>query len=231
MTATIRELPWDSTFFGWRIGSVNATLLTLGELVRVLKSNDCDLLYVYDSSHDDAKKKLILTNGGLSMGSRVVMVAPVSDVCEPTHAKLASDMTEELLNLAYESGHLSRFKKDSVLSASFQNMYKVWLQKEFLDGKVFVWSKDDRPFGFASVTVDSIAHKGKIGLVAVDARMRKQGIGRQLMTAAMSWLSAQGVNECEVATQGENLPAIRLYESIGFSISEEADIYHIWRKK
>ena len=51
-------------------------------------------------------------------------------------------------------------------------------------------------------------------MVAQDAR--RQGVGRSLLEAAVSWAKASGVSKLELHVFPWNEPAIRLYEKFGF---------------
>jgi ribosomal protein S18 acetylase RimI-like enzyme len=53
---------------------------------------------------------------------------------------------------------------------------------------------------------------------AVDARHRRQGIGRALMQRAIEWARDKGFPGMMLETQNNNLAACRLYESCGFEL-------------
>src|SRR3954468_599568 len=50
----------------------------------------------------------------------------------------------------------------------------------------------------------------------VESNYRKQGIGRQLIDAAMQFAKEQGATYIQLETMPDNITAQRLYESIGF---------------
>ena len=54
------------------------------------------------------------------------------------------------------------------------------------------------------------------GLV-VDARVRRQGVGRRLMTHVEEWARLQGCNAVRLSSSSTRVAAHRFYESIGFT--------------
>jgi ribosomal protein S18 acetylase RimI-like enzyme len=62
-----------------------------------------------------------------------------------------------------------------------------------------------------------VAHKVFLRALYVDARFRKQGVGRALMTHALEHAHAMpGVQQVTLTTTAVNLPALALYEKLGF---------------
>lgn len=57
---------------------------------------------------------------------------------------------------------------------------------------------------------------GYIGMIAVDPRYRRQGLGRLLVKTAVGLIALQGANEVVLETEVTNVDALRLYEREGF---------------
>ena len=74
--------------------------------------------------------------------------------------------------------------------------------------------------------------KGQIGLVGVSRIARGRGIGQALLLESLHWFSGQGMASAEVATQGRNIPAQRLYQKCGFVTKEGQALVSslVWRK-
>jgi len=137
-------------------------------------------------------------------------------------------LTGPIEELAFASGWCSRFAKDERLRPHFRRLYKKWIERDFAEGKVFVCTDSEGPVGLASVSVrDNV---GKIGLVAVAEKFRGRGLAKLLMAAVDSWLASQGIQKCEVVTQGGNLCARKLYERVGFNLVSQCNVWHLWRK-
>ena len=68
---------------------------------------------------------------------------------------------------------------------------------------------------------------GIIDLVGVSEDYRGKGIGSLLVSKALKWFSNY-TNSVYVGTQAANIPAIRLYEKMGFhQVFSEATL-HLW---
>jgi predicted GNAT family N-acyltransferase len=79
----------------------------------------------------------------------------------------------------------------------------------------FVALQDDRVVGTLRIVLIQSDNKpvAKIGRVAVAKHLRNQGIGRQLMVAAIEHVRSLGLQKC---TLGAQLPVIGFYEKLGF---------------
>ncbi len=58
-----------------------------------------------------------------------------------------------------------------------------------------------------------------INTIAVDARLRRQGLATALMTHLLAEAAAQGARRTFLEVRRSNLPAQRLYERLGFTVS------------
>jgi RimJ/RimL family protein N-acetyltransferase len=86
------------------------------------------------------------------------------------------------------------------------------------DAAVFVAEVDEEIVGRLSLARDqnpASHHVADLGLM-VDARFRRQGVGRALLEAAVEWAPEHGVAKLELHVFPWNEPAIALYESFGF---------------
>jgi ribosomal protein S18 acetylase RimI-like enzyme len=62
----------------------------------------------------------------------------------------------------------------------------------------------------------SIAHVGTLGM-SVKGDWRRKGIGRELLAAAVEWAPTAGIKRIELYVYARNEPAIKLYETAGFT--------------
>ena len=80
------------------------------------------------------------------------------------------------------------------------------------------------PVGYVGVTIT--LDEAEIGNICVSGKYRRTGVGRLLMTELLSRLRAAGVKQVFLEVRDNNVPAIALYEKIGFKkISERRDYY------
>ena len=102
---------------------------------------------------------------------------------------------------------------------------------------VFLARTPDAPLvGFCSCWI--IADELHINTMAVDEPFRGQGIGTQLMRYVMEEAARRGAIRATLEVRASNLPARRLYESLGFGITAvrpkyytnpEEDALILWR--
>ena len=138
----------------------------------------------------------------------------------------------KLLDLAIQSGIYSRFNVDKRIGKEkFEEMYALWminsLNRKFAKD-VLVFNENNDLAGF--VTLGEKNNRADIGIIAVDHIFRGKGIGKKLMTSAEKWSYDNGYKEIQIVTQGNNIPACKLYESLGYSVEKVEYFYHIWKK-
>jgi mycothiol synthase len=69
--------------------------------------------------------------------------------------------------------------------------------------------------GFCWLKVE--ADLGEFYAVGVDPRRQGEGLGRMLVAAGLSRLAALGIRIANLYVEADNLPAVRLYRSFGFT--------------
>jgi peptide alpha-N-acetyltransferase len=72
-----------------------------------------------------------------------------------------------------------------------------------------------------------LIRRGYIAMLAVHKRMRKCGIGKELVRRAIEAMDCQGCDEVVLETEITNLPALRLYERLGFVRDERLFQYYL----
>jgi ribosomal protein S18 acetylase RimI-like enzyme len=83
---------------------------------------------------------------------------------------------------------------------------------------VVVAGEEGRVASYVTCRADREAGRGVIILVATAEWARGRGAARRASLAALHWFSSQGLESVEVGTQLRNIPAARLYESLGFRL-------------
>lgn len=61
-----------------------------------------------------------------------------------------------------------------------------------------------------------VAGESELLNLAVDPALRRGGVGRSLLTAALAWLAGRGARETFLEVRASNVAAIGLYEGAGF---------------
>ncbi|MFL0682730.1 MAG: GNAT family N-acetyltransferase [Algoriphagus aquaeductus] len=137
----------------------------------------------------------------------------------------AGTLTENLLNLALESGVFSRFHTDpNFVNLEFEKLYQRWIEKALTQHEVLLAKNQ------AGLVTCSIAeHDAQIGLIAVQKDQRGKGWGKKLIQAAENFAIQKEAQTMTIATQAANLPASALYKSLGYQLIERKYIYHFWR--
>jgi mycothiol synthase len=82
------------------------------------------------------------------------------------------------------------------------------------------WTKVDR-------TTDPVL--GEIYVISVDPDLHSQGWGRALTVAGLQWMANQGVSVGMLYTTASNTAAVKLYESLGFTVDHVDRSYLLTR--
>ena len=139
---------------------------------------------------------------------------------------------DKLIDLSIQSGIYSRFNIDKKIGKEkFQQLYTLWMVNSInlkIAKDVLVYTEMKDLAGF--VTLGEKNNQADIGIISVDSTFRKKGIGKILMTSAEKKFSNLGYDSIQVVTQGDNIPACKLYESCGYQVDSLEFFYHIWKK-
>ena len=136
----------------------------------------------------------------------------------------SSIVEKELVELAYLSGTFSRFKTDSRLqNQEFEKLYMLWISSAFEKKQVLV-----APEKAGMITYSVENELGRIGLIAVSKKHQGQGWGKKLVQAAECRCQQEGAIEMLIPTQESNIPACKLYQSLGYQRVERLFVYHWW---
>lgn len=239
MSAPLCELlPWDSEFFGRRIARLNAHILareTAAEAVAWCADNRVECLYFLATPDDPATIRAAETNGFRLVDLRVTLGRGYSSFTAATappsvRGAQPADI-DSLVGIARVSHTHSRFYADPGFpDGKCDDLYEIWIRRSY-DGwakQVLVAESDGRVAGYCSCHFDDAGKTGSIGLIAVGADFRGQGLGRDLVRAASAWFHTQGAENATVVTQGSNVAAQRLYQQAGFVTKSVELWYHKW---
>jgi ribosomal protein S18 acetylase RimI-like enzyme len=95
----------------------------------------------------------------------------------------------------------------------FGQIFSPFLRDTFLG---FIWEEAGRAVGTILVQRRGTTDKWLISNVGVLPEYRRRGLARQLLQAALELIRARGGKKAILDVIDGNLPAVRLYESLGF---------------
>lgn len=228
----IEQVQWDSDNFGIKIGNIvladGFSEQALLQAINKAKDEEYDLLYLKGYELSDAW----LSDKFLLADKKVVYSQTIKEYqmqhSEKIVSLLGKPMTEELLQLSYESGKYSRYHLDTNFSPLvFKTLYRLWMERSLSGGiatDVLAYQDDGQVLGM--LTYKSDKEEVDIGIVAVDPYAVGKGIGSILMRDFLSRFKV-GTKIC-VATQKCNTVACHYYEKNGFHQESITNIYHIW---
>ena len=224
-------LEWDSDFFGHRIARVPGNSLTDPEaLLQWCAANHIDCLYFLADAAAPTiaaaeRHKFALVD------IRVTYERTLADLAEPpANIRDASPLDiERLKQITAGSFTDSRFYADPHFDAArCDALYATWIERSChgYANRVLVAERGGEPAGF--VTCNLTGTSGNIGLIAVDAAAQGEGLGRQLVTAALHYFAGQGMTRSTVITQARNIASQRLYQRCGYLLRSTELWYHRW---
>ncbi len=215
----IRELEWDSGFFEKKIGRVDVSK-DFNIIAFQKEAKSFDLVYVFSEKPINNMAELVDVKVTYAKNvQHYGLDQNIEDYNKNKHNY------NQLLELAYLSGHESRFKKDSFFcQQAFKGLYKKWLDKNINEPeqRVLVFVENQNLAGF--VSYESTSSEALIHLIAVDSGYQGRGIGRKLMQAVENKLTLPAT--LSVPTQKTNEIAVRFYENYGFRLKQTVYIYH-----
>ncbi len=237
-------LPWDTHFFGVRIGRVNPHYLTktsMRDILKWEKSNSIDCLYFLAEFDDPETIRLAEANHFQLEDIRITLESNRSRNEKNIYRVVGNIITRTvqpadistLEDIARKSHKDTRFYFDRNFSKEkCDSLYATWIRRscEGWADQVLVAEMNGRAVGY--ITCKALDESvGQIGLVGVDEQARGQGIGKSLILAALDWFSIHNIHSAQVVTQGRNISAQRLYQKCGFTIHSLQLWYHRWTNR
>lgn len=224
-------LQWDSVFFNFKVAKINNDVLLNDLLLKKMNNENVKLAY-YSSRNKLTETSNEYYNVDL-VDEKITFLKEIekSFLVSKTESYPEKYPDKQLINLAVESGIYSRFNVDPKIGRKkFEELYTQWIvksvSKEIADD-VLVYKPEGEIAGF--VTIGKKNERADVGIIAVDKSYRGKGIGKTLMKTAENFYFNK-LKLIQVVTQGDNVPAIRLYESCGYKIGKVEFLYHLWIK-
>lgn len=239
MKITAELLPWDSEFWGFRVGRVAPRHLDatgLASLQAWAKEQEITCLYSLVEA-DDPITATLLEDGGFRLVdvrvtlARAVTPGPPSGVPIRIRGYRPSDR-DVLLAQAGANHTDTRFWADPRFPREgCQRLYSRWMEQSCDNPStmVLVAELDREVAGY--ITCESAPDGGRasIGLLGVAAHARGQGLGAALVNHGLWYIGQSGGHHVSVVTQGRNVGAQRIYQRSGFLTSRTELWFHWWR--
>ena len=231
----IKYLEWDSNFLGFRVGSISQlNTETLEQALENAKSEKYKLIYLFAAADCFVPTDFLQKYNGILVDRKVLYVHELSDQVitnyDQTNLYTSPEVSDDLLQLAYESGKYSRFKLDKNFAPEvFADMYKLWIKNSVngqIADRIYVVEQDNKIT--AMVTLKEKSEALHIGLIATSAESQGQGYGKQLINRTKQTAIELGLKYIEVPTQYDNNQACHFYKACGFQIKSITNIYHFW---
>jgi dTDP-4-amino-4,6-dideoxy-D-galactose acyltransferase len=234
-------LPWDSQFWGYPVARLNATTLTPDAVeqirewcqeraVRCLYFAACGTCAATLSLASEEQFRFVDLRVELACPATGYLAAPGRPSAGVRRAKPGDRVP--LQQLARTAHRETRFFKDARFDRSqCEELYAAWIARDLDSHAVLTCDEADGIEGVGGyVTCEQTADPevGRIGLLAVAPRLRGRGFGRTLLAAAFEHFRSGGVARLEVATQGTNVSALRLYQAAGFQPERVRVWFHKW---
>ena len=227
-------LTWDSKFFNLKVAK-SSSLFIEDELVDFLielEKMEIDLFYLFtNQSLQNLNYDLYTCQLVDEKITYEKVIEPNSFCLTPNIFSYSSvDTSQELINLAIQSGEYSRFKKDKNISyQKFEELYELWIKKSIIREMaedVLVYQTKEGVQGLIT-----LVENGNIGLISVNSTIQQQGIGTAMILAAEQHFIKQKIFTLKVITQKSNVKACLFYEKLGYKQKSLEYVYHFWLRK
>lgn len=213
----LQPLPFDSSLFNYLVAKTKVGQ-DWNENSFLDAASAFQLVYIFSDSSQEFRSSDIQFMGEKVTFKKLLSQPNLVDGFQVFN----SSLNQQITSLALESGKYSRFKKDPRLNQKeFENLYQHWIEKA-IEEDIVLTNKSLT----AMVTLSVEEKEASIGLLAVDEKERGKGLGRQLVLASENEAIHSGAETLLIPTQSHNIPACRLYQSLGYEVAERVFIYH-----
>ena len=229
-------LTWDTKFFEIQTGRVIPASLQENQLASILsemRHKGFQLVYWasdHQYTYDFQSYSGILVDKKTTFEINLQNINLDSMPLPKTEPYSNSLPFSQLEKLAVQSGAFSRFACDNKFPhEKFTALYETWIRKSVsgeMANEVLVIRQNNHIAGM--ITLSNKNGVGDIGLISVDEEFRGRKFGQQLVCDAQRWFIQNGCYTAHVVTQGDNLPACRLYEKCGYQKIKIEFFYHFW---
>lgn len=146
--------------------------------------------------------------------------------------EIGAEHHEAALAIAGSCFRYSRFHLDPLVPRAIADRIKrEWVLsyvRKQRGEKLFIALSNGQPVGFLAALASEEGHRRAriIDLIGVDPAFQGRGIGRALVAFFMDHYRGE-CDFLQVGTQAANLPSLRLYEKLGFTIAKTQYVMHM----
>ncbi|MFC3033100.1 GNAT family N-acetyltransferase [Pseudoalteromonas fenneropenaei] len=217
--SSLRRLDWDSEFFGKEIGHFESN----EEIELNLNFADFELVQAKvsasNSTHIDNPSNMgfVFVEGELNFILDLTN-NKYSNNFEPAVTATPNDINE-ICKIASNELQTSRYRAPWFSDLHRSNLYSTWAQKAVLGqyDDICLVAKDNSGSITGFATLKFHGQHARIGLITVDSRFRRQGVGKQLLASVIIACQKKGCDSLLVSTQMSNTAAIQAYAKAGFT--------------
>jgi dTDP-4-amino-4,6-dideoxy-D-galactose acyltransferase len=233
-------LAWDSNWWGVKIARLDFLPKTNTDVELIkqwLGANDVDMAMALIPTGETVVGDLLMNSGFDAVDQRITLHLSInrqiSEIVIPNLVvrEATADDAERLGNIAAQIHQDSRFYTDPKFPNNLcDELFRTWIQNDIAGRSdvVFVGEVENELAGYLSVIFDSVNESTAISLVGISPEFQRRGIAKALLARAQNWALNQGAKEMVVATQVQNIGALRLYEANGFSVVKTETWFHWW---
>lgn len=239
-TTTVRPLHWDTSFFGSTMGVMElapvpgapdqpsqANLLEIDIRTALTQARAQGYVHLIARAvAEDLPTVWALEQAGLRLvdvGLDSTFTFATTPLPAAPSVQIRPARPEDLpalRELGADAFRLSRFSADPFFSdEQVRDFHREWVKNlcTGLAQAVLVCELDGTLAGF--VTCAMSGDEGRIPLIATQSDVRRRGVGKGLVSAALRWFAQAGARVAHVKTQSVNYPALALYHRAGFATS------------
>lgn len=227
-------LPWDSDFFGIRIGRVFPGRFDASAVDAWRRENSTRCLYYLADLNDSSS-----IHAAENLGFRLMDIRSTFMLELPRPAQSKSDWVirtakpEELpalLNVSTGIFQNARFYHDPHFPVErVDAMYNQWLENHFLHPDTCVWVLEVEGQIPAFTSIETLPGGiARLSLTGVHPAFRNRGLASAIKTHIIEYYTQAGYSSLESITQGCNRRLVQINFSFGFKLVSQQAWLHGW---
>jgi dTDP-4-amino-4,6-dideoxy-D-galactose acyltransferase len=240
-SAPCRLLEWDTEFFGFPVARADAPELdrdSAAEIDRWCIAQGVRCLYLMLDPQDEESAAAADAGGYRLVDVRLTLrhglaSVPAPDPDVPIREAGLRDLGA-LTALAARSHRDSRFYHDDGFPRErCDTLYATWIEQAVRDSDRWVGVREveGRAVGYQAVRPPGDSGIAAMEILAVDKSHRREGIGRNLLSAGLRWGRSAGASAVETATQERNRVSLQTHLALGFVCTRREAWHHKWYRQ